>query len=77
MVRNRVDRGIPPIPREPPIMKDLDKLAGLPPRSPTESLSVLEREAILVGIYWGLTKRRICKNWNLSSSSVKRFKFAM
>ena len=58
-------------------MKDLDKLAGLPPRSPTESLSVLEREATLAGIYWGLTKRRICKNWNLSPTSVKRFKFAM
>ena len=43
MVSNRVARGVPPIPREPPIMKDLDKLAGLPPRSPTESLSVLER----------------------------------
>ena len=25
-----------------------------------ESLSVLEREAILVGMYWGLTQKRIC-----------------
>ena len=62
MARNRVARGLPPIPREAPIMKDLDKLANLPPRTKTESLSVLEREAILAGIYWGLTKRRICKN---------------
>ncbi len=77
MVRNRVARGIPPIHRDPPIMKDLDKLAGLPPRSPTESLSVLEREAILAGNYWRLTQRRICETWNLSSSLVKRFKFAM
>ncbi len=55
----------------------MDKLAGLPPRSPTESLSVLEREATLVGIYWGLTKRRICDNWKLSPSSVEKFKFAI
>ncbi len=77
MVRDRVARGLPPIPRDPPIMKDLEKLANLPPRSPTESLSVFEREAILVGIYWRLTQRRICETWSLSPSSVKRFKFAM
>ena len=58
-------------------MKDLDKLAGLPPRTKTESLLVFEREAILVGIYWRLTQRRICETWNLSPSSVEKFKFAM
>ena len=58
-------------------MKDLDKLANLPPRTKTESLSVFERAAILVGIYWGLTRRRICETWNLSPSSIKRFRCAM
>jgi len=77
MVRNRVARGLPPIPREPQIIKDLGELANLPPRNWNEALTVLDKEAILARIYWGLTQRRICKNWNLSPTSVKRFKFAI
>ena len=41
-------------------MRDLGKLKELPPRSTSEALSVLEREAILVGMYWELTQNRIC-----------------
>ena len=60
MSRNRETRGVPPIPRNAPIMRDLGKLKELPPRSTSEALSVLEREAILVGMYWELTQNRIC-----------------
>ena len=74
MVRKREIRGLPPIPRDPPIMKDLQRLKELPPRGSNESLSVLEREAILVGMYWGLTQKRICTHWKLSASAVKRFR---
>ena len=74
MSRNSQSRGVPPIPRDPPIMKDLQNLKELPPRGSNESLSVLEREAILVGIFWGLTQKRICTHWKLSPSSVKRFR---
>ena len=39
-------------------MKDLEKLK-VPARSTSEGLSLLEREAIPVGMYWGLTQKRI------------------
>ena len=55
-------------------MRDLQILKKLPPRGSNESLSVLEREAILVGMYWGLTQKRICTQWKLSASVVKRFR---
>ena len=57
---NRVSRGVPPIARNAPIMRDLGKLKALPLRSTSEGLSVLERKAILVGMYWGLIQKRIC-----------------
>jgi len=50
------------------------RLKELPPRSGRDWLSMLEREAILVGMYWGLTQKRICDHWNLSPSAVKRFR---
>ena len=56
MVRKSEIRGALPISREPPIMRDLQKLKELPPRGSNESLSVLEREAILVGMFWGLCR---------------------
>lgn len=62
---------------EPPIARDLEKLEELPPRSSSEALSVSEREAILVGKYWGLTQKRISAHRKLSPSSVKRFKNEM
>jgi len=40
-------------------MKDLGKLKELLPRSTSEALSVLEREAMLVGMFWGLTQKGI------------------
>jgi len=52
--------GSQPISREPPIMRDLRILKELPPRSGRDWLSMLDREAILVGMYWGLTQKRIC-----------------
>jgi len=41
-------------------MKDLGKLKELLPRLTSEALSVLEREAMLVGMFWGLTQKGIC-----------------
>ena len=57
MSRNREPRGVPPIPRDAPIIRDLGKLMELPLRSTSEALSVLEWEAILVGMYWRLTQQ--------------------
>ncbi len=74
LVTSRRGMGSQAISREPPIMRDLRTLKELPPRSGHEWLSTLEREAILVGIYWGLTQKRICTHWKLSASAVKRFR---
>ena len=38
----------------------LPLINGIGIRSTSEALSVLEREAILVGMYWELTQNRIC-----------------
>ena len=59
-VTSRRSMGHQAISREPPIMRDLRTLKELPPRSGHDWLSTLEREAILVGMYWGLTQKRIC-----------------
>ncbi len=55
-VTSRRLRGSQSISREPPIMRDLRILKELPPRSGHDGLSTLEREAILVGMYWELTQ---------------------
>ena len=57
------------------MIRDIKKLKQIAPRSaPNEPLSVLEKEAILVGMYWGLTVNRIASTWEVSKGSVKRFK---
>ena len=56
MSLNRSSRGVPQFPRKAQITKNLGKLKELLPRSTSEALPVLEREAILVGMYWELTQ---------------------
>ncbi len=74
MTQRQSRSGIPPHPRKPPIAGELETLAKLPPRTRGESLSALERLAVLNGLRYGLTPGRIAKQHGFSKKTVQRIK---
>ena len=66
--------GIPPHLRKPPIAGELETLSKLPERERGESLSSLERLAVLNGLRYGLTPGRIAKQHGFSKTTVQRIK---
>ena len=66
--------GIPPHLRKPPIAGELEILSKLPERERGESLSSLERLAVLNGLRYGLTPGRIAKQHGFSKTTVQRIK---
>ncbi len=66
--------GIPPIIRKPPIAEDLDKLREKPPRATNrETLSTLERMAILDGLCDGDAPGRIATQWKYRQRPSEQF----
>ena len=74
MTQRQSRSGIPPHPRKPPIVGELETLSKLPVRTRGESLSALEHLAVLNGIRYGLTPARIAKQHGFSKTTVQRIK---